>query len=102
MEALIEHGANLDAVDGDGFTALHHACNLDRLEAAIVLVKSGASTSIKSKEYSARTAMQLQSKNGRVNLQRIASMLAQEAVEAAFLDQNPQPQQGRKRGSPSL
>ena len=47
LKALCEAGANLDAVDFEGRTALHLAAMRERTEAIRVLLAAGASTSIR-------------------------------------------------------
>ena len=43
LELLTENGAEIDAIDGDGATALHHAVADDLADAAEVLLSAGAS-----------------------------------------------------------
>ena len=45
-ECLIEHGANLDAVDADGATALHHAADIGEKAIIRLMLTKGAATTI--------------------------------------------------------
>eukprot|EP00961_Rhodomonas_salina_P218820 2957893-Rhodomonas_salina.3 len=74
----IERGANVDAQDEMGRTALHIASHQGFLDAVTELVKHGATTSIKTR-HGASTAQQLAERNGR---EEVAEFLAQvDAVE---------------------
>lgn len=42
VRALLEHGANVHAVDANGRTALHHALLLEKAEMAQILLVFGA------------------------------------------------------------
>ena len=42
MRALLKQGANVNAADGDGTTALHWASYRDDLESADLLIRAGA------------------------------------------------------------
>ena len=41
LEAIIETKANMDNMDSNGWTALHHAAHNGDLEAAAILIKDG-------------------------------------------------------------
>ena len=59
VEALLAAGADLNAVDEHGMTALHSAAYLDDVEVAKVLLKAGAATDIKNRKVKKRDGWDL-------------------------------------------
>ena len=45
--ALVEWGGNIDALDSEDCTPLHHACFYDRIECALALINAGANVKMK-------------------------------------------------------
>ncbi|HNG94299.1 MAG TPA: ankyrin repeat domain-containing protein [Acidobacteriota bacterium] len=49
VRLLIENGANVNATDSLGVTALMHAANMDRVDIASLLIEKGANVNVKTK-----------------------------------------------------
>lgn len=47
VRCLIELGANVNAIDDQGFVALHSVANIDFVELAVILIEAGADVNIK-------------------------------------------------------
>ena len=47
MSALLQRGADVDAVDDNGWTALHIACQLKFEKTVVVLVAAGANINLR-------------------------------------------------------
>jgi ankyrin repeat protein len=70
MKWLIEEGADVNAVSGNGFTTLHEACGfVDDPEAAELLIKNGAN--IEALNYDGETALQEAVVNGNVRIVKL-------------------------------
>uniref|UniRef100_A0A0V0JBI1 Arf-GAP with coiled-coil, ANK repeat and PH domain-containing protein 2 n=1 Tax=Schistocephalus solidus TaxID=70667 RepID=A0A0V0JBI1_SCHSO len=46
-ELLLSHGANIDETDAEGQTALHHACNLQRVHLVCLLLRKRANAAVR-------------------------------------------------------
>jgi ankyrin repeat protein len=46
---LLDHGADIDAADANGWTPLMHACSVGKIETVQLLLQRGARINVKSK-----------------------------------------------------
>jgi ankyrin repeat protein len=68
LQALLDHGANIDAEDEDGLTALHHAAR-ERLDTAVIAVLLAHRAQINTRDRRGRTSLHLAARyNSRLKL----------------------------------
>lgn len=59
LHLLLDYGANIDAQDTRGYTALHHAVECDQFSLAFLLLERGADYSVKSNTSPEETALDI-------------------------------------------